>query len=72
MVSKLARDWKWMGDFYVRGEPFNTIVTVKSFKAKERLLSSGTGNLLSPTIGFGLFDDPAEWSRGDVPIAVEN
>ena len=59
---KLTKDWKWIGDFYVRGEPFNTIITVKSFKAKERLLSSGTGNLLSPTIGFGLFNDPKEWS----------
>lgn len=60
---RLGQEWKWVGDFYVTGAPFNTIVSVKSFKAKERLLSSGSGNLLSPTIGFGLFDDPKEWSE---------
>lgn len=60
---KLGPAWKWLGDFYIEGAPFNTLITVKSFKAKERLLSSGTGNLLSPTLGFGLFNDPQEWSQ---------
>lgn len=60
--KKMSGEWKWLGDFYILGAPFNTIITVKSFKAKERLLSSGTGNLLSPTIGYGFFDDPTEWS----------
>lgn len=62
IFHRLSREWKWIGDFYVLGAPFNTVISVKSFKAKERLLSSGTGNLLSPSIGFGLFDDPNEWS----------
>src|ERR1700728_2664930 len=60
--DRMARHWKWIGDFYLLGEPFNTIISVKSFKAKERLLASGTGNLLSPVVGWGLFDDPSEFS----------
>lgn len=59
---RMPRHWKWIGDFYLQGEPFNTIISVKSFKAKERLLASGTGNLLSPAVGWGLFDDPSEFS----------
>ncbi len=54
--------WKWVGDFYLLGEPFNIIVSVKSFAARERLLASGSGNLLSPTVGWGLFNQPAEFS----------
>jgi|SRR6202167_684042 hypothetical protein len=53
--------WKWVGDFYLLGEPFNIIVSVKSFAARERLLASGSGNLLSPTVGWGLFNQPAEF-----------
>ncbi|MDQ3171166.1 MAG: hypothetical protein M3Q55_13600 [Acidobacteriota bacterium] len=67
---KLAPAWKWLGDFYVQGAPFNTLISVKSFKAKERLLSSGTGNLLSPTLGYGLFNDPKEWSQKRVASYV--
>lgn len=63
LYRNLNNDWKWIGDFYLKGAPFNIIVSVKSFTAKERLLASGTGNLLSPTIAFGLFNDPAEWSE---------
>lgn len=59
---KLKVGWRWLGDFYIQGAPFNTIISVKSFKAKERLLSSGTGNVLSPSIGYGLFDELREWS----------
>jgi hypothetical protein len=59
--GKLPNDWKWVGDFYIESIPFNVIVSVKSFKAKERLLSSGSGNYLSPTIGFGLFNDSREF-----------
>lgn len=58
----MRTEWKWIGDFLVLGNPFNVIVSVKSFKAKERLLSSGSGHVLSPTIGWGLFDDKQEWS----------
>lgn len=54
--------WKWVGDFYLLGDPFNLIVSVKSFAARERLLASGSGNLLSPTVGWGLFNEPAEFS----------
>lgn len=53
--------WKWVGDFYLLGAPFNIIVSVKSFAARERLLASGSGNLLSPTVGWGLFNQPAEF-----------
>jgi hypothetical protein len=60
--ARMPRHWKWIGDFYLAGEPFNTVISVKSFKAKERLLASGSGNLLSPTIGWGLFNDPTEFS----------
>ena len=59
---RLPAGWNWLGDFYVLGTPFNTVVSVKSFKARERLIASGSGNLLAPTIGFGLFNDPAEFS----------
>lgn len=60
--DRMPRYWKWIGDFYLLGDPFNTIISVKSFKAKERLLASGSGHVLSPTIGWGLFDDVAEFS----------
>lgn len=63
LYEHLGKDWKWIGDFYLKGEPFNVIISVKSFTAKERLLASGTGNLLSPTIAFGLFDDSTEWTN---------
>jgi len=60
--GKLPKDWKWVGDYYITSIPFNVIVSVKSFKTKERLLSSGSGNYLSPTIGYGLFNDVKEFS----------
>lgn len=59
---KFGRDWKWIGDLLVPGDPYDLAISVKSYKAKERLLASGTGSLLTPTIGWGLFDDPSEWS----------
>lgn len=59
--KNIGNDWNWMADFSVYGHPFNLLISVKSFKAKERLLVSGSGNNLSPTIGWGLFNDPAEW-----------
>ena len=59
--GKLPQNWKWVGDFYIESIPFNVIISVKSFKAKERLLSSGSGNYLSPTIGYGLFNDVNEF-----------
>ena len=52
---------KWLGDYIMLGAPFNVVVSVKSYKAKERLLVSGSGSLLVPTIGWGLFDDPTEF-----------
>jgi hypothetical protein len=59
--SRLKRNEKWMGDFSLLGYPFNALLTVKSFKAKERLLASGLGIGLAPTIAFGWFDDPSEF-----------
>ncbi len=55
--------WNWMADFSILGHPFNLLVSVKSFKAKERLLVSGSGNILSPTVGWGLMNDPNEWTE---------
>ena len=52
---------KWLGDYIMLGAPFNVVISVKSYKAKERLLVSGSGSLLVPTIGWGLFDDPTEF-----------
>lgn len=57
-----GKDWKWIGDILVSGDPYDIAVSVKSYKAKERLLASGTGSLLTPTIGWGLFNDVSEWS----------
>lgn len=59
---RFGTDWKWIGDLLVPGDPYDLAISVKSYKAKERLLASGTGSLLTPTIGWGLFDDPTEWS----------
>lgn len=56
-------NWKWLGDFLLPGEPYDIAVSVKSFKAKERLLASGTGSFLTPTIGWGLLNDSKEWSE---------
>jgi len=53
--------WDWLGDFGIVGYPLNVFVSVKSFKAKERLLVSGSGNPLAPTLGWGLFDAPGEF-----------
>jgi len=61
IYNKITGSWNWMADFSVYGHPFNLLISVKSFKAKERLLVSGSGNNLSPTIGWGLFNDPDEW-----------
>jgi len=61
-VSRMPQQWKWVGDFSIPGDPFNLVVSCKSFKAKERLLASGSGSALSPTIGWGAFNDPTEFS----------
>lgn len=57
------KKYQWLGDFGVMGYPLSTIISVKSFKTKERLLVSGTGSLHAPTIGWGRFDDPKEFSK---------
>jgi hypothetical protein len=59
--SRLGRNEKWMGDFSILGYPLNALISVKSFKAKERLMASGLGSLLVPTIGFGWFNEPSEF-----------
>lgn len=60
--DKLPKTWDWVGDFAVMGSPFNLFISVKSYKAKERLIVSGTGQNAAPVVGYGLFDDPNEWS----------
>lgn len=60
--GKLPKKWKWLGDFAILGVPFNVFMSVKSYKAKERLIASGTGQLAAPIIGYGFFDDPKEWN----------
>ena len=62
LYSKMDKDFTWIGDFTIQANPFNIIITVKSYKAKERLISSGSGHILSPTIGYGLFDDIQEFT----------
>ena len=62
--SRITEDWNWMADFSLLGKPFNLLISVKSFKAKERLLVSGSGNILSPSVGWGLFDDVTECECG--------
>ena len=57
------RNFKWVGDFALLGIPFNVIVSVKSFSAKERLLVSGSGSALAPTIGYGWFKKPEEFKN---------
>lgn len=62
----LPKTWSWVGDFAIMGSPFNLFVSVKSYKAKERLIVSGTGQNAAPVIGYGLFDDAKEWSPNRV------
>lgn len=56
-----SNDDKWLGDYCLLGTPFNIVISVKSYKVKERLLVSGSGSLLVPTIGWGFMDDPDEF-----------
>ncbi len=65
-VHRMPQQWKWVGDFSIPGDPFNLVISCKSFKARERLLASGSGSILSPTIGWGAFDQPAEFSSGRI------
>lgn len=60
---RFGKDWKWIGDILLSGDPYDLAVSVKSYKAKERLMASGTGSLLTPTVGWGLFNDKKEWSK---------
>lgn len=64
--DKLPKTWDWVGDYAIMGSPFNLFVSVKSYKAKERLIVSGTGQNAAPVVGYGLFDDPSEWSPARV------
>lgn len=66
IFEMLPREWKRLGDFSVLGTPFNPIISVKSFKARERLVASGSGQSLSPVYGWGLFNDPSEWGENRV------
>jgi hypothetical protein len=64
--DRMSQDWHWLADFSLQGNPFNVLVSVKSFKARERLIASGARSLLTPTVGWGVFDDPTEWNEGRV------
>lgn len=57
-----AFKYQWLGDFGIQGYPLSVIISVKSFKTKERLLVSGTGSLLAPTVGWGRFEDADEFN----------
>ena len=59
--NSFARDEAWIGDFNVAAYPIALVVSCKSFKAKERLLVSGLGSNLIPTVGYGWFDEPKEF-----------
>ena len=76
-----SRSDKWLGDYVILGVPFNVVISVKSYKVKERLLVSGSGSLLVPTIGWGFMDDPNEFKyerlqsylyRGFIAIYMPN
>jgi hypothetical protein len=58
-----AKNEEWIGDFSVRAYPLSAVVSCKSFTAKERLLVSGLGIELVPTIGFGWFVNPSEFKQ---------
>lgn len=60
-IRPFGKAWQWVGDVLLPGHPYDIAVSIKSFKAKERLIASGTGSLLTPTLGWGLFNDPDEW-----------
>ncbi|MFP3976652.1 hypothetical protein [Marinobacter sp. KMM 10035] len=60
-IRPFGKAWQWVGDILLPGHPYDIAVSIKSFKAKERLIASGTGSILTPTLGWGLFDDPGEW-----------
>ncbi len=60
-VRRMPPQWEWLGDYYLSGDPFNLVISCKSFTAKERLLASGTGSALNPTIGWGAFKEPDEF-----------
>lgn len=61
-----GKNWSWVGDFLLPGHPYDLAVSIKSFKVKERLLASGTGSLLTPIVGWGLFNDHSEWNEDRV------
>ncbi|MHA1613597.1 MAG: hypothetical protein ACTSYJ_02060 [Candidatus Thorarchaeota archaeon] len=51
----------FLGDFLIPAAPSNLLISVKTEKARERLLASGFG---LPVVGFGFFSEPNEfWSK---------
>ena len=56
---KKMADLKALGDILVPCAPTNLIISVKSVKARERLLYSANS---IEGIGFGFFDEPSEFS----------
>lgn len=59
--SRLGQSEKWIGDFNLIAYPIGAVISVKSFTAKERLLASGLGIILVPTIAFTWMKEPDEF-----------
>ena len=59
---KLTGDSGWLGDYVLLGIPMPITLSVKSYTAKERAHTSGTGNYVAPSILFGLFKDEKEFN----------
>lgn len=53
-----TKDLASFGDFLIPAAPTNLLISCKTEAARERLLNSG---VRVDTIGFGFFDDPAEF-----------
>ena len=46
---------QWAGDFGLVGNPFNIMISVKSYTSKERAINSGSGSYYCSTILYGHF-----------------
>lgn len=58
---KLGGAHQWLGDYVLLAKPMPITLSVKSYTARERAHTSGTGNYIAPTILYGLFKDENEF-----------